>query len=504
MMNKTENFLSPEEIKEIFIENNLQGYCSNTLYHTGLDSIIHDRIVVERNKLTNKGLFRNSGNMKAFLSALIKRVKRKNTSSCSWKDHFSISVERGSYTLNLEIYEDRIRVNFGSYSHAVYICLHSNYYEEVLDFLFTEGNEFDKFVTFYQHFRNSIAHYNTIAEEIHKEENYIKVLSDKDEYSKFKTIFDDTSRLLKPLEKYLNLYSWEDSIRLYGINPSVKEIAAVTRLASGKPLEKCAKYQKRYEKALTALTGAKELGLLSAEEDELLIPWSEFITKVSGETVASENANKYLSLIQDSFNTALNNCDLSGTAYMLKKKQRMEANIELCRQLRETHGLNCFIDNSQFSSRTGHFNVITKDNQVWIFRIARITPSIDDASHFVMIVKSLTQISEILDKPVKLTDAGKRHPRKLTVFTRRNGKSVSDEVLERLKELKNVRLIQSANKLYLSIPVGNQDWVIPINYKNADSILDSILPLIQQYLKLYNSREAFAVKGIFKERKPNL
>lgn len=505
MINTKNNIYSPEELALFLKEYGIsKGWLNRGIDTFKIGSVISQKIVEERNKLTHNGMFHNSGNRDSFLKLLSKKMGKKIVSKFEFGDYTEVKISDENHDLQLQVYQDHISVNFGSYSDKVYFGLHSNFYEEVLSFLFDVDNDFNKLVQHYHRLCQSISYYNSLFDKVTKEDNFISSLTDKSQYDQFMQEFEYVISSLQSLGEYFNLSKWDESLRAYGVVPSVNEISAVRRLASGKPLDKCSKYQKRYEKALAALTGANEYGLLAEEELKLLQPWSDFISTVAGEDAMKSNTVLYISSVEKAFIDAIQQCYLSNTPYMRKKRLRMEANIEMCKKLKDAHGLYCFIDNSYYDSKTGHFNIVTEDNQVWVFRTARETPSFDEGTVFINIVKTLTQVSKILNKGVKLKEVGQRKSGKLALDAYGIDKAIVTPIYELTKKIKNGRLDFTSTSFRLAIPVGDLEWQISIRKNKAQEVLSEIMPYIIQYQDLSKNGVGIDVKGIYKERKPNL
>lgn len=498
------NILSPKETYGQLKEYNIDPSAGPESLKWKLSQVFHAAVQDERDKLTYRGLYHNAGNRKAFVERITGKFGKKNVSQYSFSDKTEVRVTLAGNDLRIAVKEDEIEIHV-DYGVNFKFGLHSNFYDELIHFLFDEDGGFYKLFVEYNRLAKSLQYYSSLCEEFSKPGKFLEALNDKASYDEFRNRYLETSNTLKPLTEYLMPIEWDALLRLHTIEPALREIDSIQNSISRKP-EKAISKKKSYEKAIVTLEGADKLGLLSPDEHNMIVPWAEFISSTV-DTGAEDYSgqNGYMSMVTSVFNQKIEMCRASSTAYMRKKQSKMEADIRFCQQLKAEYDIDCFIDRSQFSSSVDHFNIVTADNMVWIFRIPRAEPSKVECERYIHIMMALDAIAETVGKKVKLTDAGRRRSdQRFCANAPGINKSLIDPLVKKLKFIKGGRLEMNNSFISIVLPVGNMEWKIPMRIKVAEDTINKILPLLQQYHALYKKGQDIDVKGIYKERVPHL
>lgn len=499
--------LTPKEIADMLRELNVMpprnGVSFAVIYD--LDKTVEGAFLSERNKLTHNGLFHNSGNLKAFVGYAVKRFGSKHVSKIEFSDRTKLNVEHGNVRLELDVFEDHIKVQIalGEYLH---IGLHSSFYDEILDFLFDSDGAFQKLFNKYHLLKHTLRHYEDKYRDLSKPSNFKSALVDESLYKEFKERYERFLAEIQPMSEFVSLSDWYVFFRNHALWPSIVEISSIQDKLTRKP-EYAIKYQKKYAQAFEALSHARKYDLLTPEELASLIPWEEYIISISGGEADKHIAtDSYISSVKKIFEQKLCDCEKSGTAYMQKKKARIEADREFCAKLKLSLGSDCFIDRSQFSASVDHFNVVGEGNMVWVFRIARVTPDMKLCKGYINIVKTLEELADKLGKKVTFRDAQRQKPlERFKIYeTPFADKETIKSYSVALKGLKSGSLDINRNFVHLTLPVGGLFWRISLRRKDALETISSIVPLVKQFFALCNKCEYIAIKGIFHERLPNL
>lgn len=509
-MNNT--ILTPEEIALSLSKLQAIPKLSDCTYRTlslldlkwNLKNAVESQAIIERNKLPHNGMFHNSGNRKPFVDKVVKKFGKKWVRlSDYYKDKTSVEICIGNDKLQMYVFEDRIEVCCGF---TMKLGLHSNFYDDLMCFLFDVGSEFYKLFISYNQLVRSLAYYIERYNDLLKPKNIKLALNDKNSYNDIREQYLLMLEELHPLREYVCFPSWERNfINLAKIESSLNEISRINARLTQKP-ENLYKYEKSYKKALDVLEKAVKYNLLSKKDKRLMVPWDDLIKSVAG-----DDSGKFLSddgyvlSVAKAFELKLLECDKRNTAYMRKKKRKMEEDIELCKTLKSDCGLDCFIDRSQFDATVDHFNVVTDGNKTWVFRIKRAPVSIEVCMRYINIIKILKEIAHKVGKEIKFINSARGY---ISAKQHVNPSGIDEEITksfrEQIKSIKACGLNVTKAYVFLSLPVGGLYWQISMRRNVAEETISLLVPLIKKYLTLSNNGENFSLKGICEGRCPIL
>ena len=497
-----EKYFSPSELDELLNTLGIaiassQVHNSNIVYHAL--SAFADRIIEARNKLSHKGLFHNTGNRKSFVDVLINRFGADDVRLYEYNDYTSVSIANQP---SLEVYEDKIETYINW--EKIHIGLHSKFYDEIIHFLFDEEGGFQRIFRIKVKLSDTFDYYDALSDKLYNVENIQKALSDESTYNDIKRTFLDGMAELTAMGRYYPILTWEDTLRKYGIDTAIVDIEDVRRLTRGKSLDKCTRYQKKFVRAQALLVGALNHKLLSEEESNLITPWAEFISGQTSSEAQSEAKSSYLASVADAFEEAIRSCNFSNTQYMLRKKRKMEADLELCKQIKAEMDCDCFIDRSMHKSSVNHFNIVLKENKVLVFRIGNKTPLLKDCEPMVKLAQLMDTICSRVHKTIALTNYEPRNKSKLNVHAFGIDEDVVSHFTELTSMIKPGLLEISDAYVTLTLPISNKGWSFSVRRKEADECINSISQLLKDYMKAYKKVKDIEVKGIFKERMPHL
>lgn len=398
-------------------------------------------------------------------------------------------------------------VSFGYNWSSVYIYYSSDNYMDIAKSLSSEDGTFYKLYSEKDLLRSSIWHYYDIQKKMNEEKALQSALSDD---AKYDSVCADYSRKyseLLPFEQFCHILSWEEALREHGIQPALTMLDDIDRYTEGKSPESAARYMKRYNNAQNVISGALRRGMLSEEAAKRIVPWEEYIApKVSGYS-ADTLVNEYLSSVQKAYESEMAACDARGTDYSAKKKKKILADMEVCRDLKARVGKDCFIDKSSFSRDVYHLNVILNGNNALVFRIPKKTPEAASLEPLVKLAKVLEEISAAVGKNIRLTSYSRKPDfKKLSVSAPKELKETASGLAAGLKKVKGGQLTVSSTYVTLALPVSGLEWCIKIRCKEAAGMLDSIAGLLAEYTAIHMSL-AYSlnlVKGIYQDRMPNI
>lgn len=452
-----------------------------------------------------KGLNQECDVRDALIQSICKGFKARKirvTTSREDNEYVKLTVDDlGMFWINISL----SHIYFKYMWDSVYIHYDRDNYENVARSLFAEDGAFYKLIARQEMLQDNVRHYSHVQDRMNDEKSFQSALADDSEYDRFSAEFSQMYEELKPFEPLCHILTWEEALMEHGISPALKMLSDIDRYTEGKSPESAARYKKRYVNAQNVLSGAMKRGMLPEKEAKRNIPWEEYISpRVSGfskESLVSE----YLASVQKAYESELAACDARGTDYSAKKKKKMLADMEVCRDLKARLGMDCFIDKSSHSRYVYHLNVILNGHNVLVFRIPNKTPETTSLERLVCLAKVLEGISDAAGKNIRLT-AYKRTPdfKKLSVEAPKELKSIATGLAAGLKNVKGGMLTISSSYVTLGLPVFGLEWCIALKRKEAAEKLDSIKGLLSEYMKLCNSVTNANVKGVYPERMPNI
>lgn len=440
----------------------------------------------EREKLTHKGFAHNKGNRIKFVDYLKANIK--DIVSVTEINYDGYTLVRFKNFSSLEVYDEQIRMdncwkNLG-------MGLHSGFFDEIIQFLFDEKGIIQQVYQKYKSLDDTLQLISQNYTKIVNEDNVKKALSSEAYFLKLYESYQGMIENMQSIQKYVSFKDWNESLKILGIDPSLKTIEQVKRLIEGRIREKSKRYEKRYKESQQVLIGAKNHGLLRKSEWKEIKPWEQLVSELTNEEMIDQKRDNYLSSISQIYTSTLKACDFSGTSYMQKKKSKILADMEICKQIKELCGADCFIDRSAHKNTVYHVNFVLNENQVLVFRIGKNTPSLDTCMRFAHISMAIDEISRQLSKAIKLQIIDSK---KINTYWKE---------IEKLEEGK----VERPNNTHISIslPMGSMCFRISLKYQKADCSLKQFMPLINKYREAYGDGNDIDIKGIFKERTPNL
>ena len=442
----------------------------------------------------------------ALIQSISKRFNARKIRVTSREEDEYVKLTADDYDIP-SLYISLNRISFGYIWEGVYIYYNQDNYESVARSVSAEDGAVYMLFARKEMLEDNVRHYWNVLEKMNDEGCIQSALSDDSKFDGIQADFLEMYEQLKPLEPFCNILPWEETLMAHGIRPALEMLSDIDRYTEGKSPKSAARYMKRYVNAQNVLSGAIRRGLLPESEARRIIPWEEYISpKVSGYSVETV-VDEYLASVEKAYESELAACDARGTDYSARKKKKMLADMEVCRDLKARMGMDCFIDKSSHSQQVYHLNVILNGDSVLVFRIPKKTPETASLERLVSLAKVLEDISAKVGKNVRLA-AYKRSPdfRKLSVDAPKELKGMATELARGLKNIKGGQLAVSNTYVTLGLPVGGLEWNIALKRKEADEKLESIAGLLADYVKICRSLAdgGVDVKGLYPERMPNI
>lgn len=451
----------------------------------------------ERENLPHKGFFHNKGNLDKFVEYLQAKVRESVESVYKFAHENCVWVKFTDFS-TLEVYDEQIRMNH--IWDELGIGLHSGFYDVIIQFLFDKDGAIQQSYQKYKSLDDTLDHYSRLFSGVVNEMSIKKALANEKQFGNLYEAYQKMTEEMQVVSRYLQVSKWEECLRNYGIDPSLKVVKDVKHAIEGKSAEKAKRYSKRYTEAQQVLIGAKKHGLLDKAELKEIRSWEELFPELTNDAVLNKKREDYLNALKRSYDIAIKECDISGTRYMQKKKSKMLADMEVCKQVKELCGADCFIDRSMHKNTVYHVNFVLDENQVLVFRIGKETPSVDTCMRYAMMSIAIDSISKQLSKTINLQN--------YSAGMINTGSKWSDDTEEKITKIgalvKDGAVEKSKSHLTIYLPMGSIGCKIVLKKKEADEQLKQISPFIHDYLAAYGNGNGIDMKGVFIEREPHL